>query len=70
MGLFVLDLVGNPEDKLSLRLKYVLMFVLLFRGEGSKDEGPFRECFSKLGELRSLCHKAQMVALAATAGPT
>ena len=43
---------------------------MIFRGEGSKEEDPFREWFSKLGELRSLCPKAQMVALTATAGPT
>ena len=43
---------------------------MIFRGEGSKEEDPLREWFSKLGELRSLCPKAQMVALTATAGPT
>ena len=43
---------------------------MIFRGEGSKEEDPFREWFSKLGELRSLCPKAQVVALTATAGPT
>ena len=43
---------------------------MIFRGEGSKEEDPFREWFSKLGELRSLCPKAQMVALTSTAGPT
>ena len=42
---------------------------MIFRGEGTKDEEAFREWFSRLGELRSLCPKAQMIALTATAGP-
>ena len=42
---------------------------VFFRGEGSREEVPFRESFSKIGELRSLCPEAQMLALTATAGP-
>ncbi|XP_021373049.1 uncharacterized protein LOC110463036 [Mizuhopecten yessoensis] len=39
-------------------------------GEGTEKEGPFRGSFSRIGELRSLCNKVQMLALTATAGPT
>ncbi|XP_033724869.1 ATP-dependent DNA helicase Q-like SIM [Pecten maximus] len=39
-------------------------------GESLKGEDPFRVCFSRIGELRSLCKKAQVLALTATSGPT
>jgi ATP-dependent DNA helicase RecQ len=43
----------------------------LFRGESQdKNTEPFREWFSRIGELRALCPNTQMVALTATAGPT
>ncbi|XP_033745061.1 putative ATP-dependent DNA helicase Q1 [Pecten maximus] len=39
-------------------------------GQGTDKEGPFRGSFSRIGELRSLCNKVQILALTATAGPT
>lgn len=47
-------------------------FILLycFRGEGDKDEEPFREAFANIGELRSICPKATLLALTATSGPS
>ncbi|XP_061193817.1 ATP-dependent DNA helicase RecQ-like [Saccostrea echinata] len=39
-------------------------------GEGDKDDKPFREAFSNIGELRSLCPKASLIALTATSGPS
>lgn len=41
-----------------------------FRGEGDKDEEPFREAFANIGELRSICPKATLLALTATSGPS
>ncbi|XP_061166282.1 recQ-like DNA helicase BLM [Saccostrea echinata] len=41
-----------------------------FWGEGRTDEDPFREWFSKIQELRSLCPNVPVLALTATAGPT
>ena len=38
------------------------------RGESTQHEEPFRAWFSRIGELRSLCPKAQMIALTATSG--
>lgn len=35
-----------------------------------KKTEPFREWLFRIGELRSLCSSAQMVALTATAGPS
>uniref|UniRef100_A0A8W8MR34 Helicase ATP-binding domain-containing protein n=1 Tax=Magallana gigas TaxID=29159 RepID=A0A8W8MR34_MAGGI len=35
-------------------------------GIGSKDEEPFREWFSRIGELRSICPKVPIAALTAT----
>uniref|UniRef100_A0A8W8NQ09 Uncharacterized protein n=1 Tax=Magallana gigas TaxID=29159 RepID=A0A8W8NQ09_MAGGI len=37
-------------------------------GEGDKDEEPFRE--ANIGELRSICPKATLLALTATSGPS
>lgn len=34
------------------------------------NEDPFREWFSKIQELRSLCRNVPVLALTATAGPT
>lgn len=47
-------------------------FILLycFRGEGDKDEEPFREAFANIGKLRSICPKATLLALTATSGPS
>ncbi|XP_056000541.1 ATP-dependent DNA helicase RecQ-like [Ostrea edulis] len=39
-------------------------------GEGDKEEEPFREAFAHIGELRSLCPKASLLALTATSGPS
>ncbi|XP_062605474.1 ATP-dependent DNA helicase RecQ-like [Saccostrea cucullata] len=39
-------------------------------GKGDKDEEPFREAFANIGELRSLCPKASLIALTATSGPS
>ncbi|XP_061190405.1 ATP-dependent DNA helicase RecQ-like [Saccostrea echinata] len=39
-------------------------------GEERTDEDPFREWFSKIQELRSLCPNVPVLALTATAGPT
>ncbi|KAK3108745.1 hypothetical protein FSP39_014687 [Pinctada imbricata] len=39
-------------------------------GEGRESEDPFRECFSKISEMRSLCPNIPFVALTATALPT
>ena len=48
-----------------------LMSVLfIFRGEGKANEDPFREWFSRIQELRSLCPNVPVLALTATAGPT
>jgi hypothetical protein len=41
----------------------------LSRGGCTQHEEPFRAWFSKIGELRSVCPKAQMIALTATSGP-
>lgn len=39
-------------------------------GESHNEEEPFRECFSRVGELRSLCPATPVLALTATASPT
>ena len=50
---------------------YIINLLLSFfnRGDSTQHEEPFRAWFSKIGELRSLCPKAQMIALTATSGP-
>jgi superfamily II DNA helicase RecQ len=47
-----------------------LIYYCLFfnRGEYTQHEEPFRAWFSKNGELRSVCPRAQMIALTATSG--
>lgn len=47
-------------------------FILLycFRRKGDKDKEPFREAFANIEELRSICPKANLLALTATSGPS
>jgi superfamily II DNA helicase RecQ len=49
---------------------YILAILTCFRGEGDKEEEPFREAFAHIGELRSLCPKVPLLALTATSGPS
>lgn len=50
----------------------LLIHIVIFisRGEGSDQEEPFREWFSQIGQLRSLCPEVPLVALTATSGPS
>lgn len=41
-----------------------------FRGLEHDQEGPFREWFAHIGEMRSLCIGVLLLALTATASPT
>lgn len=53
-----------------LSLKYSQHVYLSFRGEANKGDEPFREWFSKIGEMRSLCGNVPMIALTATTSPS
>lgn len=60
---------------LFLTISILARFVILlycFRGtcKGDKDEEPFREAFANIEELRSICPKANLLALTATSGPS
>lgn len=46
------------------------MLIFISRGEGTDQEEPFREWFSQIGQLRSLCPEVPLVALTATSGPS
>ena len=50
----------------------ILLYVCFFccRGEEKDNNGAFRETFSKLGEVRSICLGVPILALTATASPT
>lgn len=59
--------------KRSFCIYFILMFILLslYRGEtSSPGEEPFREWYSRLGEIRSLVPSATLLALTATASRT
>lgn len=46
------------------------MLIFISRGEGTDQEEPFREWFSQIGQLRSLCPEVPFVALTATSRPS
>lgn len=52
----------------SSNLKYKLVYT--FRGLEHDQEGPFREWFAHIGEMRSLCIGVPLLALTAAASPT
>lgn len=54
----------------SLRVNLIRIVDFFSRGEGSDQEEPFREWFSQIGQLRSLCPEVPLVALTATSGPS
>lgn len=64
---------SNPlasEDVVSYNNTISISANFCFRGEGDKDKEPFRGAFANIGELRSICPKATLLALTATSGPS
>lgn len=52
------------------KYKFIFLSLFIFKGEENANEDRFREWFSRIQKLRSLCPIVPVLALTTTAGPT